>query len=53
MKPYDKEVNQRYRSMYKVKKKDDFGQIAKENNLCRSYSPLKEVGKVGLKLTYH
>ena len=30
----------------------DFGKIAKEQTMCRSYRPLQHVGNIGLKLTY-
>ena len=30
----------------------DFGQIAKEQNMCRSYRPLQHVVEIGLNLTY-
>ena len=30
----------------------NFEKITKEQNLCRSYRPLQDVGNIGLKLTW-
>ena len=31
----------------------NFGNIAKEQNLCRSYRPLQHIVNIGLDLTYY